>query len=344
MANNRIFYAVQQAGLSICGANTFTSLHGLTSIGVNTKFSLEHFFEIGQISVYESAESIPDVEITLEKQLDGYPPVYVQATRGAASASLAGRSAVKTTLGLSIYSDVQDSASGTPLAQMTASGLYCQSVGYNIAVQGASTESVTLVGNNKTWLNTFTATAFNNDDVPYATYGSGGVSQRENIKFGPTDTTDVTASLLPLDIPGITASGTNVQGAGGAYGAHIQSIKCSANLGREALYELGRRGVYYRYTQFPVAVKTEIETISTLGDGVEAIEDNESNLTDRRIYLMFDEGLIIDLGRKNKLESISMAGAQAQANGGNQTLSYSYTNFNDLTVLHENDPTTILRP
>jgi len=343
VANNRIFYAVQQAGLSVCGANSFTSLHGLSSIGINTKFNLQHFFEIGQVSVYETSENIPDVEATIEKQLDGYCPVYLQATKGAASASLVGRSAVKTTLGLSIYSDVQDSASGTPLAQCTMSGMYIQSIGYNFNVQGASTESITLVGNNKLWTNTFTATAFNNDDVPYATYGSGGVQQREDVLFGATDTTDITASLMPQDIPGITSSGTNEQ-TNGVYGAHIQSMKVSTNLGREALYELGRRGVYYRYAQFPVQVKTDIEIISTQGDNVQALEDATSNLTDRRIYIKLRDGLRVNLGTKNKLESVSYGGAQAQANGSNATVTFSYVNFNDMTVTHPQDATTLLRP
>ena len=344
MANKRIFYAVKQAGLSICGANSFTSLHGLTSIGVNTKFNLQYFFEIGQISVYESAENIPDVEITLEKQMDGYCPAYLLATNGAATATLAGRSAVKTTLGLSIYSDVQDSASGTPLAQMTCSGLYVQSYSLNIPVQGASTESLTLVGNNKQWDNTFTATAFNNDDVPYATYGSGGVQQREDILFGPTDTTDITACLLPLDIPGITASGTNELDSEGNFGAAIQSIKISTNLGREALYELGRRGVYYRYTQFPVSVTCDFDVISTDGDNVQALEDATSNLTDRTIYIKMRDGLQVNLGTKNKLSSVSYGGANASQNGSNDTSTFSYQNFNDLTVEHPQDATTALRP
>ena len=341
MANKRIFYAVYQAGFSICGANTFTSAHGLQSVGVNTQFNLEQVFEIGQISIYENIENIPDIEITMEKVLDGYPPLYLLATTGASSASLSGRSNIKTTVGLSIYSDVQDSASGTPLTQCTASGMYISALNYNIAVQGNATESVTLVGNNKVWNNTFTATAFDNLDEPLAIAGSGGVNRREDIIFGQA----AGASILPPDVYGVTSSGyvaynTTTQ----EYGAHLQSIKVSTNLGREQLFELGRRGPYHRYVSFPVEVKCDIEAIDIAGDNVSALEESTANLTEREIYLKFREGLRLDLGINNKLSSVTWGGANAGQNGGNATATYSFSNFNDLDVLHPQDPTTALRP
>lgn len=343
-ANKRVFYAVQQAGVSECGANTFTSIHGLQSIGINTRFNLEQVFEMGQLAIYENVENIPDVEITMEKVLDGYPPIYLLATDGAATASLTGRSNVKATIGLSIYSDVQDSASGTPLAQATMSGVYVSSLNYSFPTQGNATESVTLVGNNKVWSNTFTAAAFTNSDAPMAVTGSGGVQQRQDFLFGPTDTTELTASLMPTNIPGITASGTNEADSDGKFGAPISSIRVSTNLGREQLFELGRRGPYHRFVSFPVEVQTEIEAISLEGDGIEALEDADSNLVDQRIYIMMREGLHLDLGDNNTLSQVSYGGANAGQNGGNATATYSFRNFNDLTVMHPQDPTTALRP
>lgn len=327
-ANKRIFYAVEQAGLSKCGANTFTSIHGLQSIGINTKFNLEQVFEVGQISLYENIESIPDIEATLEKVLDGYAPIYMLATNGSTSATLSGRSAVKATLGLSIYSDVQDSASGTPLSQCTMSGVYVSALGYNFQVNGPATESVTLVGNNKLWSNSFTATAFNNTDAPLA---STGVQLRENVIFGSAGCT------LPKDIPGISASGTNELSAGD-YLAHIQSIKVSTNLGREQLFELGRRGPYHRYVTFPIEVKCDFDVISLTGDQVTASETAASNISDQTIKIKTDDGLILDLGTKNKLASVSYSGANAGSNGGNATMTFSYSNFNDLKVTHPQDP------
>lgn len=329
MANKRIFYAVQQAGVSKCGENSFTSIHGLQSIGINTKFNLEQVFEMGQISIYENIENIPDIEVTLEKVLDGYPLIYHLATNGATSASLSGRSNVKSTIGLSIYSDVQDSASGTPLAQCTMSGVYPSALNYNFEVNGNCTESVTLVGNNKVWNNTFTAAAFDNTDSPLATTG---VQRRENVVFGSA------GCKLPQDIPGVSASGTNERTNGQDYDAHIQSIKVSTNLGREQLFELGRRGPYHRYVTFPIEVKTDIEILSTAGDSVAALEDATSNLTDRTIRVLTEDSTLLDLGTRNKLASVTYGGANAGQNGGNATVTYSYSNFNDLTVTHDEDP------
>jgi len=344
MANKRVFYAVQQVGVSKCGENTFTSIHGLQSVGINTRFNLEQVFEIGQLAIYENIEAIPDVEVTLEKVLDGYPPIYLLATNGAATASLTGRSNVKSTIGLSIYSDVQDSASGTPLSQCTMSGMYISNVSYNIQVQGNATESVTAVGNNKVWDNTFTASAFDNNDSPQAISGSGGTQQRQDILFGASDTTNPSKTLLPIDIPGITSSGTNEQGNDG-FGAHVQSVRVSCNLGREQLFELGRRGPFHRFVTFPIEVQCDIEVMaSEYGDDVTALEDAESNLSDRKIYIMMHEGLELDLGTRNRLQQVTYGGANAGQNGGNASCTYSYRNFNDLSVYHPKDPTTALRP
>src|SRR5689334_13789342 len=111
MANNRIYYAVHQVGFAKLGSTTFTAAHGVQSIGVNTKFNLEQVFEIGQIDIYENIETIPDIEATVEKVLDGYPLLGHLATDGATSSTLAGRSSVKTTLGVSFFTDTQDRAS-----------------------------------------------------------------------------------------------------------------------------------------------------------------------------------------------------------------------------------------
>ena len=48
------------------------------------------------------------------------------------------------------------------------------------------------------------------------------------------------------------------------------------------------------------------------------------------------EGTRIFLGDKNKLASVNYGGGDA--GGGNVTVTYSYTTFNDFTVLHPQDP------
>ena len=327
MANRRLYYAVQQAGVSRCGENVFTSIHGLQSFGKNTKFNLEQIFELGQVSLYENSEITPDIDITMEKVLDGYPLIYHLATKGAVSPTIGGRSNVRSTVGWSVYSDEQDSASGTPLKQMTMSGVYVSSLNYDFQVQGAFKESVTLVGNNLVTNNTFTASAFLNNDSPAA---PEGVNQKHDFLFGSA------GSLLPTEIPGVSSSGTNELTAG-SYGAHVQSIKTSANFGREAMYELGRRGAYHRYMKQPLEVKTEIEVMSLTGDNFTALEEQD-NLTNQRIVLKTKEGTTIDLGSKNKLESVSYGGANAGSNGGNATNTFSYMTWGEFTVTHPADP------
>ena len=105
MANRRIFYACQAVGIASEGSTTFTPIRGLQSVGINTTFNLEQVFEIGMISIYENIENVPDVEVTLEKVLDGYPLIYHLATEDASSRTLVGRSNAKANLGLAIYDD-----------------------------------------------------------------------------------------------------------------------------------------------------------------------------------------------------------------------------------------------
>ena len=57
---------------------------------------------------------------------------------------------------------------------------------------------------------------------------------------------------------------------------------------------------------------------------------------DERILIITREGTKLDLGSKNKLSSVNYTGGDA--GGGNVTISYSYSNFNDLIVTHPQDP------
>ena len=54
--------------------------------------------------------------------------------------------------------------------------------------------------------------------------------------------------------------------------ARIQNISVSVDLGREEIFELGKRLPFTRYINFPVEVNTEIEVISASGDFVGASE------------------------------------------------------------------------
>jgi hypothetical protein len=359
MANNRIFYACQLVGINRMGgpSGELTVAKGVQSIGITTNFNLEQAFELGQIQIYENIEGLPDVEVTMEKVLDGYPLLYHLATSGSTNATLTSRSKSRTDLRLGIYPDDNDQVTGTPDVEVYCSGMYINSVSYTIPVDGNATESVTLVGNNKKWLTGISATPTDDDaqkflhgahvvgmgtDEPLGyTSASGGIQRREDVIMA--------SSILPKGIQGVR----NVVKLGNAMdtgfttnNVHVQNVSISTDFSREDILELGRKTPYFRAPGFPIEVSCEIEAISTSGDFVSIYEDGDpafndtkdagDNIADEYIRIVLRDGTVFDLGDKNKLSSVSYGGGDAT--GGNVSCSYSFQNFNVLNVLHPKDP------
>jgi hypothetical protein len=365
MPNKRIFYAVRQVGFAKDGTSTYIEAHGVQSMGITTNFNLEQVFEMGQLSIYQTVEQIPDIEVTMEKVLDGYPLLYHLATNGAMSGSLTGRSNVKTAVALSVFADTQDSASGTPIAEVHMSGMFISAVNYNFPVDGNATESITLVGQSKLWRDvaggatSIFSGVFNNADQPFAITGSGGVQRRQDVLFAPvsgpgtppTPALDVNGqtnqwlTVLPTDIYGITSSGTNPTSPDGTYSVPIQSIAISTDLGRDSIFELGRKSFYHRFVTFPVEVRSEIEVIATKFDAISANEAGGnngapigSNLKNQTIRVRMRDGTMVDTGKSNKLQSVTWQGGDAGTGGGNVANRYSYVSYNELYITHPQDP------
>jgi hypothetical protein len=324
-------------------------VHGAQSVGVTTNFNLEQAFELGQLEIYENIEGLPDVEVTLEKVLDGYPLIYHLATTGAVDPnSLVSRSKAQCDLRLGIYSEdkdfIADQGAAAPI-EMYCSGMYVSSVSYTLPTDGNATESVTLVGNNKEWLLDGTGkiggedvVAFSGNNSPIALLGgSGGIQRREDIM--------IDKCVLPLSIQGVS----NVAGTGNGWDnvlqtprVHVQSVTISTDFSREDINELGRKTPYYRPAGFPVEVTCEIEAISASGDLVTALENGDpqyiggvsagNNTAEEYIYFETRCGYGWDLGSKNRLSSVSYGGGDA--GGGNVSCTYSYSNFNRLEVQH----------
>lgn len=362
MSNRRIFYACQAVGIGGDGVTVadVTEIRGLQSVGINTTFNLEQVFEIGMISIYENIENIPDVEVTLEKVLDGFPLIYHLATStGSTTSTLVGRSNAKASLALSIVNDTFEAASGTPNTTCFISGCFVSQVSYKVAVDGNATESVTLVANNKTWSTGTTWTAdFQPQDVPGTGANPGstwdadpyldtanagqiasGIARRQHV--------DMVESTFPKCIDGIDGSGKNtLDTVLKCYKTSFQSFSTSANLGREQILELGRKAPYFRYVKFPVAVTCELAVLTKNGDQIGATEagtlGNGNNLSNETIKLVLTEGTVINLGSKNKLQSANYQGGGTD--GGNATTTYSFQTFNDFNVQHSQDPNTDLRP
>jgi len=368
MPNNRIIYSLQQVAMKCDGGSTYFPVHGVQSVASNSAFNLNQAYELGQISLYENIEDIPDVQMTINKLLDGYVPVYCLATMRATTPTLSDRANQKCVANLSVYSESLTSAKGTPLAQAEASGLVVSSVRYNFPDNGNFTEEVTLVGNDRVWkgdtriLNTTDSAwanslgitgYFNGNDGPI---GVGGVNRRQHLALSPAasvTTVDTNGSLLdpdctilPQDIAGIGVSGTNDLNS--SYRAHLASISVSANLNRENLTELGRKAPYFRAFKPPVEITTEISITATSGDFTSATQggilsnaaggcgSDSGNLSDRTIRIATCEGLRIYCGLKNKMASSNFG--NGDTGGGQATVSYTYRTFNDLTVMHSGEP------
>jgi|694.fasta_scaffold10689_9 hypothetical protein len=368
MANNRIFYACQAVAMGTeLETNGFREVHGVQSVGINTTFNLEQVFELGQIEIYENIEGVPDIEVTIEKVLDGYPLLYRLATLPTGTYSdalddhtLVARAKNKCSVVLGIYADDRNSVSGVAPVQVYMSGMYLNNVSYTLPTDGNCTESVTLVGNSKQWLINTEATGITaatslyfrrpnattgNPDYPQNLDSStklGGIQRRENI--------DMQKCIIPSSIYGVagTGVGNNWDAEKKCPKAHIQSITISTDLGREDILELGKKLPYYRAPNYPVEVTSEFEVISVSGDFINAMEEGDpalfavtvpsdtphpsgNNTREEPILVRLTDGTGFYLGKKNRLSSVTYGGGDA--GGGNATSTYSFVGYNELVVV-----------
>lgn len=375
--NKRVFYATQAVavgdigatgvkdswqpslGANFVGDGNVIIAHGLQSIGVSTNFNLEQIFELGQLSLYENYEEVPEIEVTFEKILDGYSLMYHLGTVDAASPTLPGRGNARADVRMAVGFDTNDNmASGdnSGVAELYCSGMYISSVSYSLATDGNFTESTTFVGNDKQWisgtesgglltdgnggLNAALSTGVFGNDAPVGADNS--ILRRQNVVIGSGGVTYGSGNFK-TEVPNILEGGASGSLTNSKYiiegsGPYLQSLSISCDLGRENIQQLGKKAPYYRYVSFPVDVICEIEVTATAGDNVDAAEE-EKNLSDHSIQIVLDDSTVFQLGRKNKLTSVSYGGGDA--GGGNATITYSFTNSNDLVVLHSGDPASM---
>lgn len=334
--NQRIFYACQAVAIAPRGTITLTAnhvAHGVQSVGMTSTFTLDQIFELGQLEIYENVEEVADIEVTIEKVLDGYKTIYNLATNGACGTDLVTAASTRCDVHVAIFDDALSNATGNPRNVCMNSGMAVSSVSYNYSVDGNATESVTLVGNDRFWnsttagvIGTSPSTIWGTTDITGSGTGAGfdgtdappsGVVRRADV--------DLTGSTLPAEVK--SQMGNDAVGLGGNY--HVQSISVSADFGQELIQELGRFGPYTRYATFPVEVTSDFEVIATSGDLIN-VSGNAPNLAPRNIIIRDTAGTVINLGTKNKLTSVSYSGGDT--GGGNATVTYSYSNFNSLLV------------
>jgi len=360
-------------GTTING-DAVTLMHGIQSAGINTQFPIDTVFEYAMSQVYQNIENIAEVEVTLEKVFDGYPLIYHMATKNSNGTNLQARSKARSCLSLGIYPDDKEFVTGVAPVEVYCSGMYVGNISYNFSTDGNFTESVTLVGNSKQWFSEnptnplgLTGTAVT--DATFMIGGSGDYPTNLDLNRTLANAGDSTEAFnrfkggvqrrqyFRLDMSEIPVSifGVGVTGNGNAYTGvypngqpkvHIQSISISADFGREDIFELGRKEPYYKASNPTVEVTCDFEVIATSGDFINALEAGDpalaltpyrgDNTKEETIKLAIHDGTYFDLGRKNKLQSVSYGGGDT--GGGNVSLSYSYRTYNDLRILAPSDP------
>lgn len=352
------------AGVDVDPSGRWELVRGAQSVGMTTTFNFEQIFQLGQIEIYEFVELEPEIEFTIERVLDGTKPLWFMVSGPRGTSTLVERTAdYKADIAVPIYQDSQTRATGLPISMVYGSGMFVSSVTYTFPVDGNFTESVTMVGNDKVWSDfelagdpypTTLARGSGIGDngseqsqigfpsgilspnpggiLPFSTAGGenalvigSGVQRRESF--------DLTNSRLPTEIPGVTASGTLQNLV-----EHIQTITVSTDLGREDIFELGKKRPFFKFVTFPIEVTCAVEVITSQGDLIDAISkepaacERFNNTVDQQILLTICDGITLDLGLRNRLQSIDWAGGEA--GGDNVTITYNYQNFNDLTITH----------
>jgi hypothetical protein len=327
--NDRIFYACQAVAIVKTGVAP-TAPHiarGLQSVGMNSNFSLDQIFEIGQLEIYENVEDVADIEVSLEKVIDGETLLFMLASNGLCKTDLVAAVKNRSDVYLSIFDDAQSNATGQARNVCWNSGCYISSVGYTYNVDGNATESLALVGNDRFW----NSVAGGTGSDPLTQFGTitNGEFGSDTPASGVVRRTDIdlTNSTLPDLVKSQEGDLVNDPVGHGNY--HLQSVSVSADFGQENLLELGRFGPYAKFVTFPIEVSCEFEVIATSGD-LKSVSGINKNLVDQEIVLKDDAGTVIDLSNKNKLSSISYSGGDT--GGGNSNVTYSYTNFNALIV------------
>ena len=334
--NQRIFYAVQAVAIAPRGTSVLTAdhvVHGLQSVGMSSTFTLDQVFEMGQIEIYENIEEVADIEVTLEKVIDGYKLIYDLATPGECKTSLVRASKQRSDVYLAVYNDGQDHGTGLPQNVCMNSGMYVSSVAYAYSIDGSATESVTLVGNDRFWN---TSTTVKNPSAIWTSNPSTNIDGTDTPLSGVVRRTDILlagntlgAGFGASTVPASVDLNRGADALGNSNNRKIQSVSVSTDFGQENIQELGRFGPYHRYATFPIEVTCEFEVIATSGDLI-SVSGSTTNLEARTIIIKDDAGTILNLGAANKLSSVSYSGGDT--GGGNSTVSYSYSNFNNLLV------------
>lgn len=330
---------------------------GVQSVGITTTFNLEQIFQLGQLALYQDYEEVPDIEITVEKTIDDYDLLYNRGMGGHGGVIQLQNN--KKTLvfqvgndGKNNLGDVDNTTLGTFIV---ATGMYVSSASFSFPTDGNFTESITFVGNNKRFVyqtqsgqsirhlpTKDAAKRARATDVLNENDGSSNVAKDTGVKrrqhfvnmgalSGIRSTNWVDAVTTNKKYGVATDTGSN---------ARITNISVSADFGRENINILGQKDPFLRFVSLPFEVTTEVEVLAS-GTDVNALT-NEINTGARSIVLQVKNtpdkadsnsaaNHTFGLGDNNTLTSVAYGGGTT--GGENSTMTFSYRNFNELSVV-----------
>jgi len=302
------------------GSPHYQFIHGVQSVGLNTSFDFENIFELGQLEIYDNVLNIPEIEITIEKVLDGYKTVWGLISQ---NLPLETCSKHRANVKFALYGDESNATSGNIIRYVECTGMYINSVTYTFPVDGNLTESVTLVGNHKNWYG-------GNIPQSEAAFRQKSIYVPESIANG---------SGTPDDEPSFSGSGgTRILNRkdvtlSAPFNQKAQNVTFTLNLAREDVFEFGKRIPYAKIATYPIEATTEIEYLAVSGsyDNINFNENTETLPEINQSISLTAGPLSINMGSRNFLTSINHTGGDA--GGGNATVSRSYTAYNTFTVI-----------
>ena len=348
MANKRVYYACRSFAVvnvdkdGVEDAEGYFIPHGIQSVGITTNFNIEKIFQLGQLATYDQIPNNPQVELAVNKVIDGTRPLLLTLmadSHATTSGSLVTMQDNRVNVKMGIYPDVDVLTSGTdPVSTLACTGMYLNNITFTFPTEGNFTEEGTLVGDNKTWVDGGGTTTV------YDAEGTGHSITSAGVGFSAETNARSTARRYKLnrDLSIFPTGAGGMRAVDGSGLPPLTSINVTCDFGREAVYSLGSYDPYMRYIKFPVDVTTEIETIATDGDHIDmgpsqfsCVENSGTFLKNFPIKLAIcgsgsGDVFAIDLGNHNKIQSINYAGGDT--GGGNMTMTYSFQNSSQLDI------------
>ena len=381
--NKRVFWACTaiifcNEGEHLGGFNDTNceTAFGVQSVGITTTFNLEQVFELGQIGIYENIEEVPDIEVTVEKVLDGTHLLYDLATDSSGidpgdggDIDMVARANDRKDVYFSVQDETDQSVDQHGM-MCYCSGMYVSSFSYTLPNEGNCTESLTLVGNDKLWKSGGKHRGGGWDSVGGAAVGTSveDANRLDHLTIAPPSTAwpndfgDIGSEDVPPTYDAVVAGRYDTAGVQRRENVRLNlsiipddifgvTSNAVAGANNDDVHlnsitingDLGREAINELGSKLPyyryVTFPVEIGCdieVTTISGDLVDAGSHRNNLANQRIYIALDDTTTFDLGNKNKLNSVTYTGAST--GGENATVTYSYQGFNSFTVNGPNLP------